>query len=65
MYEIVNASTLLLFTSSPSQRLKENANTLQLRPEKFEDVLREIGFGPVQHLGVIGEGGRLRSLLKL
>ncbi|TCD69838.1 hypothetical protein EIP91_005915 [Steccherinum ochraceum] len=38
-------------------RLKENAKDLKLRPEDFERILREIGFGPAEHLGRTGEGG--------
>ena len=40
------------------QRLKENAKHLTLRPENFERVLEEIGFGPAEHLGATGEGGK-------
>ncbi|KAG6894287.1 hypothetical protein C0992_006725 [Termitomyces sp. T32_za158] len=40
------------------ERLKENANTLRMRPEDFESLLGKIGFGPAKHYGVTGEGGR-------
>ncbi|KAI0663212.1 S-adenosyl-L-methionine-dependent methyltransferase [Cubamyces menziesii] len=40
------------------QKLKENAKTLKLRPDDFERILQDIGFGPAEHLGAVGEGGR-------
>ena len=40
------------------QSLKENAKNLKLRPDKFESILCDIGFGPAQHLGTTGEGGQ-------
>ncbi|KAF9226355.1 Bin3-domain-containing protein [Gyrodon lividus] len=39
------------------QRLKENAKRLKVRPDNFSGLLRELGFGPPQHLGSPGEGG--------
>jgi 7SK snRNA methylphosphate capping enzyme len=39
------------------QRLRQNAKDLKLRPDDFDSVLRSMGFGPAQHLGVIGAGG--------
>ena len=62
MYEHI----IVLYRENPAnfgQRLKENANTIQIRPENFEDVLREMGFGPAQRLGVTGEGGRAALVL--
>ncbi|KAI0356459.1 Bin3-domain-containing protein [Trametes cingulata] len=38
-------------------KLKDNAKKLKLRPDDFERVLQEIGFGPAEHLGSAGEGG--------
>lgn len=43
-------------------RLKENAKSLQLRPDGFERVLGEMGFSPAQHLGKVGEGGFRRPV---
>lgn len=40
-----------------SEKLRESAKSLQLRPDDFAAVLTEVGFGPVQHLGSGGEGG--------
>ncbi|KAG8950084.1 hypothetical protein FRC03_012962 [Tulasnella sp. 419] len=40
------------------EKLKENAKSLRLRPEGFEDVLKDIGFSKSQHLGTVGEGGQ-------
>ena len=40
-----------------TQRLKENAKNLKLRPDNFETELRQLGFGLAQHLGTTGEGG--------
>lgn len=40
-----------------SQKLKENAKDIKLRPEAFQQVLQDIGFGPVEHLGTTGKGG--------
>lgn len=40
------------------QSLKEHAKYLKLRPDEFETILRDIGFGPAQHLGTTGEGGQ-------
>ena len=48
-----------------STTLKENAKKLILRPDDFETVLKETGFGPAKHLGEVGEGGELMSLRKL
>ncbi|KAH9894442.1 Bin3-domain-containing protein [Cubamyces lactineus] len=39
-------------------KLKENAKSLKLRPDDFERILQDIGFGPAQHLGKAGDGGR-------
>jgi 7SK snRNA methylphosphate capping enzyme len=39
-----------------SQKLQENAQTLQIQPEGFERVLCSIGFDPAQRLGEPGEG---------
>ena len=39
------------------ERLKDNAKHLQLRPDDFDRVLGDIGFGPPMHLGSVGEGG--------
>lgn len=43
-------------------KLKDNAKDLKLRPEDFERILRDIGFGPTQHLGKVGEGGFRRPI---
>ncbi|KAI1786664.1 Bin3-domain-containing protein [Ganoderma leucocontextum] len=43
-------------------RLKENAKHLTLRPEIFERVLEEMGFGPAEHLGAAGKGGFRRPI---
>ncbi len=43
---------------SDAQRLKENAKHLSLRPEHFERVLEELGFGSAEHLGAAGDGGK-------
>lgn len=43
-------------------RLRENAQTLMLRPHDFERILQELGFGPAVHLGSTGEGGFLRPV---
>ena len=32
-----------------------------LRPEEFGRVLQDMGFGPGQHLGAAGEGGKLNE----
>ncbi|CDO71401.1 hypothetical protein BN946_scf184908.g159 [Trametes cinnabarina] len=40
-------------------KLKENAKHLELRPDDFENILRDIGFGPAINLGSPGEGGKL------
>lgn len=40
------------------QTLKENGNSLQIRPENFEDILTRTGFSPPEHLGRSGEGGK-------
>ncbi|KAG5654545.1 hypothetical protein H0H81_000070 [Sphagnurus paluster] len=39
------------------ERLKENAKKLQIRPDDFERILSEVGFGPAQHFGTTGDGG--------
>ncbi|KAI0050237.1 Bin3-domain-containing protein [Auriscalpium vulgare] len=36
--------------------LQENAKNLEMHPDGFEDVLREIGFGPAKQLGAPGQG---------
>ncbi len=41
------------------KKLKENAKNLKLRPEDFERLLKDIGFGPAEHLGTAGEGGKI------
>ncbi|KAI0637976.1 Bicoid-interacting protein 3-domain-containing protein [Trametes polyzona] len=43
-------------------KLKENAKNLKLRPDGFEQILRDIGFSPAQHLGSTGEGGFRRPV---
>ncbi|KDR72624.1 hypothetical protein GALMADRAFT_142926 [Galerina marginata CBS 339.88] len=45
-----------------NQKLKENAQKLDIRPADFEAILREIGFGPVRHFGTVGEGGFSRPV---
>ncbi|KAF9564548.1 Bin3-domain-containing protein [Agrocybe pediades] len=40
-----------------SQKLKENAKHLLIKPTDFESVLKEIGFSSAKHFGTIGEGG--------
>lgn len=40
-----------------SEKLKENAKSLVIRPEHFSDILRDIGFESPRHFGSIGEGG--------
>ncbi|KAI0774060.1 Bin3-domain-containing protein [Fomes fomentarius] len=45
-----------------SSKLRENAKLLKLRPEDFERVLMDIGFGHVEHLGAAGEGGFRRPI---
>ena len=47
------------------QRLKENAKHLQIRPENFGHILEVVGFGPAEHLGAAGEGGKLIAGLML
>lgn len=44
------------------QKLKENARQLQIRPDDFESILINIGFGPAQHSGTTGKGGTHRYL---
>ncbi|KAL1734092.1 Bicoid-interacting protein 3-domain-containing protein [Schizophyllum commune] len=39
------------------KRLKETGQNLKLRPDDFEALLRDIGFGPAQHYGAAGSGG--------
>jgi 7SK snRNA methylphosphate capping enzyme len=51
---------LFLYASrliSNAQTLKETAKNSKLRPDDFDSMLCEIGFGPGQHLGTTGEGG--------
>ena len=43
-------------TLSITQKLRENAQALQIQPEGFERVLCSIGFDPAQRLGELGEG---------
>ncbi|KZV96888.1 Bin3-domain-containing protein [Exidia glandulosa HHB12029] len=43
-------------------KLKENSAKLQLRPDAFGDVLKEVGFIEDEFLGVPGEGGFARPL---
>jgi len=43
-------------------KLKENAQGLMLRPDDFERILQELGFGPATHLGSTGEGGFRRPV---
>ncbi|GBE80025.1 Probable RNA methyltransferase [Sparassis crispa] len=43
-------------------KLRENAKGLKLRPEDFERILTEIGFGPAQHLGMVGQSGFRRPI---
>ncbi|KAK7695758.1 hypothetical protein QCA50_000395 [Cerrena zonata] len=43
-------------------RLKENAQNLKLKPDDFEGILVELGFGPAEHLGITGEGGFRRPV---
>ncbi|KAF8157028.1 Bicoid-interacting protein 3-domain-containing protein [Crassisporium funariophilum] len=38
-------------------KLKENAKSLRIRPDDFESILQDVGFGPVKHYGSIGQGG--------
>ncbi|KAI0700777.1 Bicoid-interacting protein 3-domain-containing protein [Cytidiella melzeri] len=45
-----------------SHTLKENGNKLQIRPERFEDILTQAGFSPPEHLGRPGEGGFRRPI---
>lgn len=50
----------MLFTSMlscVSQRLKETAASLKIRPEGFPEILKELGFGDGERLGTIGDGG--------
>ncbi|CAL1701126.1 unnamed protein product [Somion occarium] len=43
-------------------KLKENARDLKLRPDDFEKILMDLGFGPAEHLGKAGEGGFRRPV---
>lgn len=43
-------------------KLRDNAKDLKLRPENFGRILEDIGFGPAEHLGRIGEGGFRRQV---
>ncbi|KAF4616760.1 hypothetical protein D9613_008464 [Agrocybe pediades] len=45
-----------------SQKLKENAKHLLIKPTDFESVLKEIGFSSAKHFGTIGEGGFSRPI---
>ncbi|KAK7439792.1 hypothetical protein VKT23_017367 [Stygiomarasmius scandens] len=40
-----------------NKTLKDNAQNLEIRPEDFESILAEMGFGPKKSFGEIGEGG--------
>jgi len=42
--------------------LKENAKNLKLRPDDFRSILLNIGFGFLQTLGPVGDGGFRRPL---
>ncbi|THV07164.1 Bin3-domain-containing protein [Dendrothele bispora CBS 962.96] len=42
--------------------LKDNAQKLKLRPEDFEGILMEMGFGAKKSFGEIGEGGFCRPV---
>jgi len=44
------------------ESLKINAKNLKLRPDEFQSILHNIGFGPAQHLGTTGEGGFCRPV---
>jgi hypothetical protein len=46
-----------------SQRLKETAQELKLRPEGFTSVLEDIGFEYSQHCGSSGQQGERKILL--
>ncbi|EKM59244.1 uncharacterized protein PHACADRAFT_136674 [Phanerochaete carnosa HHB-10118-sp] len=39
-------------------KLKETAKDLKIRPDDFSRILREVGFGQVEHRGETGEGGK-------
>ncbi|KIP10687.1 hypothetical protein PHLGIDRAFT_65266 [Phlebiopsis gigantea 11061_1 CR5-6] len=41
------------------RKLRSTANGLKMRPEDFPRLLREIGFGDVEHRGETGEGGEI------
>ncbi|KAH9927186.1 Bin3-domain-containing protein [Epithele typhae] len=43
-------------------RLKENAAALKLRPGDFERELQDLGFGPAEHMGTVGDGGFRRPI---
>jgi 7SK snRNA methylphosphate capping enzyme len=49
--------TIERLTGLFGQTLKENAQNLKVRPEDFEGILGQIGFGPKSSFGEIGEGG--------
>ncbi|KAH8106035.1 Bicoid-interacting protein 3-domain-containing protein [Cristinia sonorae] len=43
-------------------KLRENAKDLKLRPEDFERILQQMGFGRAEHLGKTGEGDLYRKV---
>jgi hypothetical protein len=47
-----------------TQKLKENAQRIKLRPEDFGSTLENIGFKSVRHLGFTGDGGEWYFVLK-
>jgi hypothetical protein len=53
----------LLCSQARPQTLKDNAKDLSLRPDDFAGILQDIGFGPAQHLGSTGRGGRFGLFL--
>lgn len=44
------------------QVLKENAKSLQLRPNDFSHILKKIGFVDEESLGETGEGGACNDI---
>ncbi|KAG7446977.1 Bin3-domain-containing protein [Guyanagaster necrorhizus] len=44
------------------KNLMDRAATLKIRPEEFESLLSQLGFGPVKHFGLAGEGGFRRPV---
>ncbi|KAJ3731280.1 Bicoid-interacting protein 3-domain-containing protein [Lentinula guzmanii] len=45
-----------------NESLRSTAQTLKLRPNDFESILKGIGFSPAQHAGITGEGGFRRTV---